>query len=201
MISRVTRRPSLVLPLSVAVAILMLVRQERAVCEEAYPVPWKIILPTDPPQSEGLSLYWLPSSQAELQTSSLRFSRTLAIYSQQCVRMGIVDFRTPLGKRLLGDEKPPVSVLVSPDGITIGRAENKNGVLRVEQVVKLVEAEMTARENGAKRRMDAAKEKLKSGDTEGAIRLYREVVDQKCLFPGKARDAFRELKKLGVEER
>jgi hypothetical protein len=202
MLSRVTRLLPLFLWLSVTFVALMFIPQERAVGEEqAYPVPWKIIQQTDPPQSEGLSLYWFPSSQAELQTSSLRFSRILMTFSEQCVGMGIVDFHTSLGKRFIGDEKPPVAVLVAPGGTAIGRAENENGVLGVEQVEKLVEAEMTARENAAQRRMQAAEEKLKSGETEGAIQLYREIVEQKCLFPNKAKDAFRELKKLGVQER
>jgi tetratricopeptide (TPR) repeat protein len=66
-------------------------------------------------------------------------------------------------------------------------------------VEKLVESEMKQREEAVKNELKAAKEKTKSGDKEGAIPLYRSVLDEKCLFPGKAKDAAKELKKLGVD--
>jgi tetratricopeptide (TPR) repeat protein len=166
--------------------------------QETYPVPWKLIKPEDPPLAQGLAVYWFPTSQQEIEKSSLRFSRALSLYSQQCVTMGIVDSRTALGKKLVGDEKLPVAVLAQPDGKLIGKAENKNGFLKVDQVEKLVETEMKTREDTVKHQMDAAKEKAKSGDSQAAVQLYRAVYDQKCMFPGKAKDAAKELKKLGV---
>lgn len=48
--------------------------------------------------------------------------------------------------------------------------------------------------------MNDAKNKAKSGDNQTAIQEFRTVVDQKCLFPGKAKDAAKELKKLGVND-
>jgi len=45
-----------------------------------------------------------------------------------------------------------------------------------------------------------AKEHVKSGDSAGAIPLYRAVLDQKCLFPKRAKDAAKELRKLGVND-
>jgi len=166
--------------------------------EPSFPVPWKVMQPGDLPPSQGLAVYWLPSSQAELQKSSLRFSHILTIYSQQCVTMGIVDVQSPLGEKLIGDAKPPVTVLADPDGKTIAKAENKDGYLKVDQVEKLVESEMKAREENIKRQMDTAKDKTKAGDSQGAIELYRAVYDQKCMFPGEAKHAAKELKKLGV---
>jgi tetratricopeptide (TPR) repeat protein len=203
---------------SLVLIILMLTTQEWATCgggggggmggmgggsgagvpQETYPVPWKLIKPEDPPLAQGLAVYWFPTSQQELEKSSLRFSRTLTLYSQQCVTMGIVDYRTALGKKFAGDDKLPIAVLAQADGKLVGKAENKNGFLKVEQVEKLVETEMKSREDGVKRQMDAAKEKAKAGDSQGAVQIYRAVYDQKCLFPGKAKDAAKELKKLGV---
>ncbi len=202
--------------LSVVLIFLMIVPQEWATCgggggggmggmgggggtsDQTYPVPWKLIQPTDPPLSQGLAVYWLPSSQAELEKSSLRFSRVLNTYSQQCVTMGIVDFHTQLGKKLITDEKPPVAVVAGPDGNMITKIENKNGFLKVDQVEKALETEMKSREETIKRQMDAAKEKAKAGDSQGAVQLYRSIYDQKCMFPAKAKDAAKELKKLGV---
>lgn len=211
-----TKRTSPVRLLSVMLVILMLVPQEWATCgggggggmggmggggaqEQTFPVPWKIIQPTDPPLSQGLAVYWLPSSQAEIEKSSMRFSRILSTYSQQCVIMGIVDYHTALGKQYIGDQKPPIAVLAEPGGKMLGKAENKNGFLKVDQVEKVVDTEMKSREETIKRQMDAAKEKEKAGDSKGAIELYRSIYDQKCMFPGKAKDAAKELKKLGVK--
>jgi tetratricopeptide (TPR) repeat protein len=93
-----------------------------------------------------------------------------------------------------------VVVLAKSDGTVITKLENTKGFLKVEQVEKLVESEMKQREEKIKLEMKDAKEKAKSGDKDGAISLYRSVLEEKCLFPGKAKDAAKELKKLGVNE-
>jgi len=169
-----------------------------SVGSQTYPVPWKLVQPSDPPPQQGLAVYWLPSSQKELEASSLRFSQALSGYATQCVTLGIVDFHMPLGQKIASGDKLPVAVLAQPDGTVLGKAENKNGYLRVEQVEKLLETEMKKREAAVKEKMDSGKAKAKSGDSQGAIQEYRAVVDQKCMFPGKAKDAAKELKKLGV---
>ena len=46
---------------------------------QTYPVPWKVIHAEDM-LKEGLALYWLPSSQQELEKSSLRFSQALSCH-------------------------------------------------------------------------------------------------------------------------
>jgi tetratricopeptide (TPR) repeat protein len=200
--------------LSLVLILFTLVSQEWATCgggggggvggvngsqsQQTYPVPWKVLQPTDSPASSGLAVYWLPASATEVQNSSLRFSRVLTTYSQQCVAMGIVDSRSDLGKKLIGDQKTPVAVLADPDGKSLGTAQGKDGILKVEQVEKLVDSVIKSREETIKRQLDAAKEKAKAGDSQGAIQLYRTVYDQKCMFPSKAKDAAKELKKLGV---
>lgn len=168
--------------------------------QPTYPVPWKVVQPSDPPLKAGLAVYWLPTSQAELEHSSLRFSQVLAGYATQCVTMGVVDQRTPLGQKLAASEKLPVAMLVQPDGTTLGKAENKNGFLHVEQVEKLLDSEMKKRDSALKEILDGAKAKAKAGDNPGAIAEYRAVLEQKCLFPKRAKDAVKELKKLGVNE-
>jgi tetratricopeptide (TPR) repeat protein len=168
--------------------------------QKVYTVPWKLIKPGDPPVTGGLVVYWFPSSQTELERSSLLNSRTLSLYATQCVTMGIVDARTPIGQKYAGGDKLPVAVLAQADGKAIGKAANKDGFLRVDQVEKLVETEVKQRDEGLKEKMREAREKAKSGDKDGAISLYRSVYDQKCMFPGKAKDAAKELKKLGLND-
>src|SRR5208282_5045440 len=91
-------------------------------------------------------------------------------------------------------------ILANPDGTTIAKAENQNGYLKAEQVEKLVETELKKRESAIKEQLDDAKNKAKSGDNQNAIQEYRAVLEQKCLFPNKAKDAAKGLKKLGVTD-
>ena len=59
---------------------------------------------------------------------------------------------------------------------------------------------MKQRETALDTQLKSAKEKIKAGDNDGAIALLKPVAEEKCLFPKKAKDAAKELKKLGVEE-
>lgn len=166
---------------------------------QTYQVPWKLIKPEEPVK-EGLAVYWFPTGKEEVEKSSLRESRTLQLYSQQCVTMGIVDVRSPIGEKYVPDGKLPVALLVQADGTVVNKIENKNGKLSVGDLEKLVESEMKKRESAVKEKMEDAKAKAKSGDSKTAIAELRQVAEQKCMFPGKAKDAVKELKKLGVTD-
>src|SRR5258707_328552 len=163
-----------------------------------YPVPWKIYT-KDTPAKGGLILFWFPDSQNEVRNSNLRESRALSLYASQCVAMQVADTNVPNADKLLGDSKLPVAVLATPDGTPVKKVDNKDGKLRVGDVEKVVEAEMKQRETSLDRQLKDAAAKVKAGDNNGAIAAYRAVLDQKCLFPKKAKEAARELKKLGVE--
>ncbi|HST52643.1 MAG TPA: tetratricopeptide repeat protein [Pyrinomonadaceae bacterium] len=166
---------------------------------QVYYVPWKVPAPDDP-RPLGLVLYWFPRTNDELKRSSLRESRVLSLYSAQCVAMEIADYREPESKKLVGDSTPPVAVLAATNGSVLGKAENKDGMLKVEQVEKLVSGEMVKRESVLDASLKDGREKAKSGDKDGATKSFRVVLAQKCLFPKKAKDAEKELKKLGVLE-
>ncbi|HWX93725.1 MAG TPA: tetratricopeptide repeat protein [Terriglobales bacterium] len=169
--------------------------------QETYNVPWRLRRPDVPPVTAGLVLYWFPSSVEEVQRSSLRTSRILSLYASQCVSMEIADADSPLGQKLIGAAaKLPVAVLATPDGAEVAKIENKDGYLRADPVEKVVDQEFKRRENSVSQQIKQAKERAKSGDTAGAIPLYRAVLEQKCLFPGKAKDAAKALKKLGVND-
>ena len=163
-----------------------------------YPVPWKVYKAKDAPAS-GLVLYWFPASQNEINNSSLKQSRTLLTYSSQCVAMSVADTKIPNADKLVGDSKLPVAVLATADGTPVKKVENANGKLKVGDVEKVVDSEMRQRETALTEQLNEAGRKVKAGDNDGAIKLYKAVVDQKCMFPKKAKDAARELKKLGVE--
>ena len=114
--------------------------------------------------------------------------------------MEIADADSPLGQKLVGDAKLPVAVLATPDGTSLAKVENEDGYLRIGPVEKVVDAEFKHRESSLEQQLKQAKERAKSGDSAGAIPLYRAVLEQKCLFPNKARDAAKQLKKLGANE-
>jgi tetratricopeptide (TPR) repeat protein len=168
--------------------------------EQVYNVPWRVRTPEAPAVTSGLVLYWFPSSVEEVKRSSLRISRTLALYASQCVAMEIADTASAPGQKFAGGVKLPLAVLATADGNPVGKAENKDGFLRVDQVEKMVSEEMKRREDDLEKQLKDAKEKAKSGDSAGAIPIYRTVVEQKCMFPKKAKDAAKELKKLGVTD-
>jgi tetratricopeptide (TPR) repeat protein len=163
-----------------------------------YNVPWKVYKTQDVPAA-GLVLYWFPVSQDEVKNSSLRQSRSLSVYAGQCVAMELADTRIPNADKLVGDSQLPIAVLATPDGTLVKKIENTNGKLKVAEVEKVVEGEMKQRENGLTEQINEAGRKVKVGDNDGAIKIYKAVVEQKCLFPKKAKDAAKELKKLGVE--
>ena len=165
---------------------------------QVYYVPWKNRAAKDP-TPKGLVLYWFPASKAELEKSSLRVSRTLSLYAGQCISMELADTSNPQAPKLIGESKLPVAVLATPDGTPVNKIENKDGRLKVELVEKLVASEVKQRETALDTQLKEAKEKAKAGDSAGAIPLLKSVAEQQCMFPKKAKDAAKELKKLGAE--
>src|SRR5215212_7623236 len=163
-----------------------------------YKVPWKMWEARAVP-NKGLVLYWFPVSNDELKKSSLLTSRILTLYSAQCVTMTVADAKVPELQPIIGDSALPVAILANVDGSPIKKIENTGGKLKVDQVEKVVEAEMKQRETTLDTQLKDAKEKIKAGDNQGAIALLKPVAEDKCLFPKKAKDAAKELKKLGEE--
>lgn len=166
---------------------------------EVYPVPWKVRAPKDPP-AKGLVLYWFPASMDELKRSSLRLSRTLSLYASQCISMELADGQVANAQKLVGESKLPVAVIATPDGNPVTRVENKDGKLKVDAVEKVLSAEVKTRESALDLQLKDAKAKAAAGEKDAAIQLLQTVVVEKCMFPKKAKEAAKELKKLGVSE-
>ncbi|MDQ2920044.1 MAG: tetratricopeptide repeat protein [Acidobacteriota bacterium] len=166
---------------------------------EVYFVPWKVRGPKDPP-AKGLVLYWFPVSKEELQKSSLRASRPLSLYATQCISMELADTRIPNAEKLIGNSQLPVAVLATPDGTPVTKVENTGGRLKVADLEKVVATEVKQRESSLDEQLKDAKAKATAGDNTAAIKLYQAVAQQKCMFPRKAKEAGKELKKLGASE-
>ena len=166
--------------------------------ETVYHVPWKVADDTPAP-TEGLVLYWFPASAEEVKMSPLRTSRTLSLLGGQCVSMEIAGAGSAIGKKLDIGTKLPATVLTTPDGTSIGRVDGDAGKLKVDAVEKLASAEVKRRDDAGKKQLDDGKAKAKSGDKAGATEAFKAVFADKCLFPKRAKDAGKELKKLGVD--
>jgi tetratricopeptide (TPR) repeat protein len=163
-----------------------------------YNVPWNMWDAHKAPQ-RGLVLYWFPASNNEVEKSSLRRSRLLTLYAGQCVTMTVADSKTPELQKIIGDSAVPVAVLATVDGAPIKKVENTGGKLKAEDVEKILDAEMKQREAALDEQLKGGKEKAKAGDKDGATALLKPVAAD-CLFPKKAKEATKELKKLGVEQ-
>ena len=164
-----------------------------------YKVPWLLWEARSAPQ-KGLVLYWFPASNDEARKSPMHTSRILTLYSAQCVTMRVADAGQPELKNIIGDAALPVAILATHDGTPISKVDSANGKLKVPDVEKAVESEMKQREKSLDEQLKAGKEKAKAGDNDGAIAALKPVAAEKCLFPKKAKDAAKELKKLGVDE-
>lgn len=164
-----------------------------------YHVPWKMPDPKKPVATAGLVLYWFPASKEEIQKSSLRESRDLSLYASQCITMQLADSSLPNADKLIGDSKLPVAVLATPDGTAVSKVENTAGKLKVIDIEKLVGGEIKTRKSNLDNSLKDAKAKAASGDKETAIKVLQSVVAERCMFPSQAKDAAKELKKLGVE--
>jgi tetratricopeptide (TPR) repeat protein len=114
--------------------------------------------------------------------------------------MTVADAKQPELQKIVGDSALPVAVLTSADGSPIKKVESTSGKLKVSEVEKVVESEIKQRETALDEQLKGGKEKAKAGDKDGAIAMLKPVAEEKCLFPKKAKDASKELKKLGVEE-
>ena len=168
---------------------------------QTYAVPWKFLTPQAEPPKDGLVLYWFPASQQELQQSSLRVSRQLSTYASQCVSLEVADVHSIPGQKFItADTQLPVAIIATPDHQLITKLDNKKGKLQVEDVEKMLDTEMKSREKNLDQQLQQAKEKSKAGDNTGAINALHDVYAQKCLFPKKAKEAAKELKKLGVND-
>jgi len=163
----------------------------------AYVVPWKPLNPGDTPVVAPVILYWFPKTNEEVKGNELLSSRALTLASAQCVGMQVIPFNdeATLAKwEVTG--KQPAAVLVR-DGAAIARIESENGKLPLSKIENAVRDELKAREAALDALLESAKQKEKS-DHDGAVALYQQVWEQRCLAPKKGRGAQKALARLGV---
>jgi tetratricopeptide (TPR) repeat protein len=166
--------------------------------EKTYTVPWKRVHVSDPAPKGKLLVYWFLNSDADFDASTLRSSRVLALWGAKCLSLAAVDANSPIAQKFCdGAGKTPKVVLADTDDTLIGKLD---GDVKVEQVEQLFLAEVRKREQALMTKVDEARAKVTAGDKDGAVQQFKTVVEEKCLFPKPAREAVKELKKLGVSD-
>jgi tetratricopeptide (TPR) repeat protein len=162
-----------------------------------YRVAWTVLAPGAERPRAPLTVYWFPTSPEEARTSPLQTSRSLSLAGGRCVGMALVTadnqalhetFKAPSGEMLV--------VIAGADGGDLGRVAAKDGKLNVGAVEKLLSAKLDEREDTLKALVQGA-EKKAATDKDGAIADYKQVWDQRCLFPSLGRKAAKGLTKLG----
>lgn len=164
-----------------------------------YRVPWKVLSPGDPAPEGSWVLYWFPVSPEDARASELQASRVLTLASARCVGMGLVPTNhAELHTRFQVAADTASAVLVSADGVEIGRATIRPGQpLGRAEVEKMVDKALDQREKALDAQLDTAKANEKKGDKEGAAALYTQIWEQRCLFPKLGKKAAKALEKLG----
>ena len=168
--------------------------------DDFWKVPWQVLKADENPSIQHLALYWFPNSEDEVQKSSLRFSRSLTQLASRCVTMHVaLTGSAPLAK-FAAQANLPLVVLAAADGSVAVKAESIDHFLKIADVEKIVEGEISRREDALYKQLDDAEQKSKSGDSAGSMALYRSIYDQKCLFPKPAKKARKALEKMGVKD-
>jgi tetratricopeptide (TPR) repeat protein len=164
-----------------------------------YRVAWTVLGPGAERPRTALSVYWFPTSPEDARSSPLQTSRSLSLAGGRCVGMALVTpdnqalhdaFKAASGEKLV--------VIAGADGTDLGRVAAKDGKLDVGAVEKLLSTKLDEREDALKALVQGA-EKKAAADKDGAIADYKQVWDQRCLFPSLGKKAAKGLTKLGAK--
>ncbi len=161
-------------------------------------VPWKVLIPGDAPAKAPLTLFWIPASAEDFKRSDLLISRPLTNYAAQCVAMQVIRTDDAAMIARLGVAGVlPAAVLIAADGKEVAKVGGDRGALRLSAVERMMRGALRSREAMLDGQLDEARKRAVAGDRDAAITIYKSVCDQRCLFPRKAREAQRGLKRMG----
>ena len=165
-----------------------------------YKVPWKIWEARTAPNKGLGACTGFPQAMTSSRNQVCVASRILTLYSAQCVAMTVADAKHLSYNRSSATQRCRLRCWPVPMALRSRKSKTLAANSKSTRLRKLVEGEMKQRETALDTQLKDAKEKIKAGDNAGAIALLKPVAEEKCLFPKKAKDAAKELKKLGVEE-
>lgn len=161
--------------------------------------PWRFVEKDAPPVTAPLVLYWLPSSNKEMDSSPLLTSAALRSNSERCVKLeAIVPPNPAIAGKLGVTGRLPAAVLVDGHGAMLAHLDSSAGTLRPAAVEQMVNAAVGARDDAMFHDIKEAKRSMNAGDKPVAIQLYQRIWDDRCLFPLAGQEAQSALKTLGV---
>lgn len=155
-------------------------------------VPWRVLEHGEPADGP-LTLFWIPGSAAAMRRSPLLVSNELTRFSARCVAMRVVrlDDAVRLNSLAIADERPAV-VLADGTGRIIGSVAGED----LSAIEDLVRDELDLRTFHADALLDQAQTRASEGDRPGAIALYREVWEARCMCPRQGKVAGKALRRL-----
>ncbi len=162
----------------------------------SYQVPWKVLTGDTKPASGSLMVYWFPTSPDQARRSSLQTSRALTEWAGRCIAMTLVPAEE---KPLHGQYSVSAEAVVIADreGKEVGRVAGGEKWISNTDVEKVLGGLIKKHEGTLDEQLDAAKEKEKAGDADGAAAIYTSILAERCFSPGPAKKAEKGLKKLG----
>jgi tetratricopeptide (TPR) repeat protein len=184
-----------------------------------YQVPWKVLLPGNPPPPGLLVLYWFPASPKEQRSSDLLDSRPLTLAAARCVGLAAVSgdhaelrekykVAADVSTAVLVLAAPPANAVAAADSATPANPTDATELARVQggkegqpvargEVERMLKEGMKRQEKAAGEQLDAAEARADHGDKDGAVALYTQIWGQRCIAEGPAKKAAKALKKLG----
>jgi hypothetical protein len=159
---------------------------------EDRPVPWTFLQGDVVLHDKAINVYWIPASLQQAERSELMTSENLMAATTRCVDFEILlPERTAMVEKLGLTGKTPAALIVDRSGAVIRTGSEKD-------VVKMVSAELAARDEAMFREMTEADRQARAGNNAAAIDLYKKIWDDRCLFTSAGDEARRALKRLGV---
>jgi len=150
-------------------------------------VPWKYLQSDTLVHEAPVTLYWLPANNGQVTDSPLLDDKPLLNAATRCVAFEIVmPERTTVVHSLGETGKVPAVLIIDREGKMLRKFENPNG-------------ELGSRDETMFRSMIAASQDATAGRTENAIKIYKKIWDDRCLYPLAANEAKHALADLGVK--
>jgi hypothetical protein len=163
-------------------------------------VPWKYLQSDVLVHEAPLTLYWLPANEGQVTRSPFLDSKTLLSANTRCVGFEIVmPERTAVIHNLGETGKLPAALVLDRDGKLLHKVEAPNAELLTKDVERLITSELDARDQMMFRSMMAANQEATAGRNENAIKMYKKIWDDRCLYPLAANQAKKALADLGVK--
>lgn len=162
-------------------------------------VPWMYLSKGGDLVKGPVVLYWLPASTDEMKRSSLLTSHALLEASARCVGFEIVlpDDAISIGK-LNASGTLPFAALIDTQGRVTRSVANAHGALSTAAVERMLAEELGARDEAVFRDLTEAKRRASAGEKDQSIDLYKQIWENRCLYPLIGSEAQHALKTLGV---